>query len=336
MQMGRWFGYRRNYELMPRIWMTSDTCDKFRFLSELEVDLRADLKKYMISDVTPLEYGPRILSSPKVSWLRLTSKNHMRNAKAAEMDFSGAKPQTFIFDNDIAIQQKNIGITEAFIQGLGSPEVSENKTGLFWTDVKLDKIMSELLINKFSFSNRSRVFNEIGVFCDWIKQIASENSLANWTVILAGNDTVKMINQAEDSHHWIAAGYQLGKVNRSRRKPKDDMDMVIDIGALRALRDHIADIDPHYVKEPITLQDHVDTIRKAAGKDKIPLLIIYRIDKDSKKRVSSEDRQDLNFGCDIMGLQICVPGDQVNKDFCKKLTIQLPEKDKEDEVEENE
>ena len=336
MQMGRWFGYRRNYELMPRIWMTSDTCDKFRFLSELEVDLRADLKKYMISDVTPLEYGPRILSSPKVSWLRLTSKNHMRNAKAAEMDFSGAKPQTFIFDNDIAIQQKNIGITEAFIQGLGSPKVSENKTGLFWTDVKLNKIMSELLINKFSFSNRSRVFNEIGVFCDWIKQIASENSLANWTVILAGNDTVKMINQAEDSHHWIAAGYQLGKVNRSRRKPRDDMDTVIDIGALRALRDHIADIDPHYVKEPITLQDHVDTIRKAAGKDKIPLLIIYRIDKDSKKRVSSEDRQDLNFGCDIMGLQICVPGDQVNKDFCKKLTIQLPEKDKEDEVEENE
>lgn len=44
----------------------------------------------------------------------------------------------------------------------------------------------------------------------------------------------------------------------------------------------------------------------------------------------------MNFGCDIMGLQICVPGDQVNKDFCKKLTIQLPEKDKEDEVEENE
>lgn len=108
MQMGRWFGYRKNYELMPRIWMTSDTCDKFRFLSELEVDLRSDLKKYMISDVTPLEYGPRILSSPKVSWLRLTSKNHMRNAKAAEMDFSGAKPQTSIFDNDVSIQQKNI------------------------------------------------------------------------------------------------------------------------------------------------------------------------------------------------------------------------------------
>ena len=166
-------------------------------------------KDLMISDVTPLEYGPRILSSPKVSWLRLTSKNHMRNAKAAEMDFSGAKPQTFIFDNDIAIQQKNIGITEAFIQGLGSPKVSENKTGLFWTDVKLDKIMSELLINKFSFSNRSRVFNEIGVFCDWIKQIASENSLANWTVILAGMSVLS----CSTGRHW--ATVCLSRSNRS-------------------------------------------------------------------------------------------------------------------------
>ena len=102
MQMGRWFGYRRNYELLPRIWMTADTMEKFRFLSELEVDLREDLRKYMKLGVTPIEYGPKILCSPKVSWLRLTSRNHSKNAKAAEMDFSGAKPQTVVFDkNDL-------------------------------------------------------------------------------------------------------------------------------------------------------------------------------------------------------------------------------------------
>ena len=62
--------------------------------------------------------------------------------------------------------------------------------------------------------------------------------------------------------------------------------------------------------------------------------MLYRIDKDSKKREKSTDRQDLEYPCDIIGMQICVPGDQVNKDFCKRLTIRLPEKDKEDEVEE--
>lgn len=77
-------------------------------------------------------------------------------------------------------------------------------------------------------------------------------------------------------------------------------------------------------------------INNFAAISSLELSLDKNLDKDSKKRVSSEDRQNLNFGCDIMGLQICVPGDQVNKDFCKKLTIQLPEKDKEDEVEENE
>lgn len=85
---------------------------------------------------------------------------------------------------------------------------------------------------------------------------------------------------------------------------------------------------------PLTKQEQVDTIRKEAKVDKTPLLIIYRIDKDSKKRESSDDRLDLDFPCDIVGMQICIPGDQVNKNFCKRLTIQLPEKDKEDEVEE--
>ena len=132
MQMGRWFGYRRNYELMPRIWMTSDTIDKFRFLSDLEVDLRDDLKKYMIAEVSPMEYGPRILCSPKVSWLRLTSKKHMTNAKAAEMDFSGAKPQTVVFDKNAGVQETNIAITEEFIDGLGAPAVSADGSSLFW------------------------------------------------------------------------------------------------------------------------------------------------------------------------------------------------------------
>lgn len=337
MQMGRWFGYRRNYELMPRIWMTSDTIEKFRFLSELEIDLRNDLKKYMISEVTPAEYGPRILCSPKVSWLKLTSKKHMTNARAAEMDFSGAKPQTVVFENNPEKQQMNIDITESFISELGYPILSADKTSLFWRNISLKTITDKLLINRFSFSNRSRVFNEISAFCDWIKQLSGEVSLENWSVVVAGNGEISVGKDVpDDSHHWIVSGYQLKKVNRSRRKTNSDLDTDIDIGALRALKDLIADVDKAFVPDDLSLtkQEQVDAIRKNAGVDKIPMLIIYRIDKDSRKRASSDDREDLNYPCDIIGMQICVPGDQINKNFCKRLTIQLPEKDKEDEVEE--
>lgn len=338
-QMGRWFGYRKNYELMPRIWMTSDTIDKFRFLSELEVELRDDLKKYMISDVTPKEYGPRILISPKVSWLRLTSKKHMTNAKSAEMDFSGAKPQTTIFDGDENIQRENLRITEEFIQHLGEfAQLSHDKTALCWKNVSLQTIMDNLLIDKFSFSDRSRVFNEIGTFCDWIKQMSNEEVLKKWSVIVAGNGVIEDAGEC-DQKHWNVAGKKLGKVNRSRLRPNGDMDTSIDIHALRAIKDLVADVDPeivnNYCKEVsgISKQEHVDEIRKRAGMDKIPMLLIYRIDGQSMPRENS-DRIPMDKPFDIIGLQICVPGDQVNNKFVRKVTIQLPEKDREDEVEE--
>lgn len=66
----------------------------------------------------------------------------------------------------------------------------------------------------------------------------------------------------------------------------------------------------------------------------VPQLIIYRIDKNSKVLAgNSDDREALGTTFDIIGLHICVPGDKVNASFTKSLTIRLPEKDKEDEVE---
>lgn len=336
MQMGRWFGYRKGYELLPRIWMTKDTINKYRFLSQLEVELRSDLKKYMFTEIRPIDYGPRIKVSPKVSWLRLTSRNHMRNAVPAEMDFSGAKPQTVIFDNNEDIQRENISYVESFLSKLpNNPQVSHDQRAIFWTDINLSTIMEELLINKFHFSNRSRVFNEIDAFCNWIKQVVSEKEIEKWSVIIAGKDKVSS-SIIDDSKHWNICGYAVEKVNRSKRKNSDD-NSVIDIGALRALKDCVADIPKKYIDEfgkEITKQEHVDAIRKNAGMQDIPLLIIYCIDGKSTVHGNNDLREDLNMGCDLMGLHICVPGDQVSNNFCKKLTINIPEKDEEDRVEE--
>lgn len=341
MQMGRWFGYRRGYELLPRVWMTEDTIEKFRFLSELEVDLRRDLKKFMLEGVSPDQYGPRILLSPKVSWLRLTSRNHMKNAVNAEMNYSGAKPQTTIFENSVVKQQQNIEITEDFLSCLpGEPQVSTQGNSIYWENVSLDLIYKKFLFKRFSFSNHSRVFNEMEAFCEWIRQVLKDNALNNWTVIVAGRDNVDDPQQKNKLGYWNVAGHLIGKVNRSKRNIEDDT--CIDIGVLRALRDQLADIDGEHGN--ITRQEQVDAIRIAASKHTTPLLLIYRISKDSKARESSvetgyptvtPDRVDLDFGSDIIGVQVCIPGDQVNKSFTKKVTVYLPDKDKEDEVEEN-
>ena len=340
MQMGRWFGYRKGYELLPRIWMTVDTCDKFQFLSQLETELREDLRTYMLTDMRPIDYGPRIKYSPKVSWLRLTSRNHMKNAMPAEMDFSGARPQTVVFDNDADIQNTNIKYTEEFLSKLpGKPSVSYDKGSIYWKNISLSYIMENLLVNKFSFSKRSRVFNEIETFCNWLKEIMDTNALNNWSVIVSGNSDVMQAG-FDSTKYWNVDDFAVGKVNRSKiAETSDDKD--IDIKALRALKDGVADVDGKYIEEfkkaygtSITKQEHVDLIRESAGMAEIPTLIIYRIDKDSKVLNSNTEgtRVDLNTSFDIIGLYISVPGKKLNSAFCKKLTIRLPEKDKEDEV----
>ena len=333
MQMGRWFGFRKGYELLPRIWMTEDTENKFRFLALLEEDLREDLKKYMYSEFSPRDYGPRIKTSPKVSWLRLTSKKHMVNAVEAEMNFTGSKPQTTLFDKDKNIQMENIRITEAFLNGLpGQPYSSFDGTSLVWDNVPIDFIKENLLIDKFHFCNRSRVFNEIGTFCNWIDEMDERGDFRNWDVIAVGNGQMTMDTAECDEKHWIISGWKMKKVVRSQKKQlKDD---VIDIGALRSLKDHLDDIPEEYIPKQYDLTEPgtIERIRKAAGKDRIPMLIIYRIDAESKPRDSVKTRTALDLGTDIIGLQIVIPGEEISKNYCRKLTVRLDEPEIEDEV----
>ena len=291
MQMGRWFGYRRGYELLPRVWMTAETISKFRFLSQLEVELREDLKKYMITETRPDEYGPRIILSPKVSWLRLTSRNHMKNAVNAEMDYSGAKPQTTIFDNSVTKQQQNIAYTEEFLAALpGMPVVSALNNCIFWENISLDIIYRKLLHKRFSFSNRSRVFNEMEAFCEWIRQVLKDDTLNKWTVVVAGRDGVDDIQQKNPLGYWTVAGHTIGLVNRSKKDIEDDT--CIDIGVLRSIKDLLADIPEEYLKGHgnITKQEQVDDIRKAAGRDNIPMLLPY-LRKIYSKAINGGDRK---------------------------------------------
>ena len=77
--MGRFFGYRKGYEMLPRIWLTKVTEEKFRFMATLEEELREDIETYILEGMDANEYGPKIKNSPKLTWLRITAKN--QNAK---------------------------------------------------------------------------------------------------------------------------------------------------------------------------------------------------------------------------------------------------------------
>lgn len=324
MQMGRWFGYRKGYELFPRIWMTEDTLNKFKFLASLEMELRQDLERFSVAGLSPAEFGPRIKNTPKVSWLRITSKNKMQSAIEIEYDFTGTSSQTISFDNDEMVLRNNLNVAESFINGLDEGKVSHLKSAYVWNNIKFSTIYQKLL-QPFRFQAGARVFNDLDTFAEWVNKVSVTEDLKDWNVILAGLGDVTKLN---DTAEWRLKYGSVGKINRSRKIHSNNK--VINIGVLRAPKDVFADVPPEFLPEKDTVNAiEIEKVRRGAGLDRTPQLIIYRINKDSKARDQSQKsadkpvRYDLNAVEDIIGLCLIIPGNRSNGKKAKALTVKI-------------
>jgi len=240
MQMGRWFGYRKKYELYPRIWMTEATENKFKHLTQLEYELRDDLKRYMNAGSDPSEFGPRVKAIPSSLKLKITAANRMKNAITAEMDFSGTNAQTVVFSEEINVLNHNIIITDEFLESLGEGVKSHSENSIVWRDIPFDKIKTGLLLDRMKFHNRAAVFNQIEAFCEWYEQSAVEAEFTGWNIIAAGNIT------SENEDVWKLPGGGVSKIQRSRRIKKNH-DNAVSVGVLRAPKDLYEDIDANAV-----------------------------------------------------------------------------------------
>jgi hypothetical protein len=319
MQMGRWFGYRPRYELYPRIWMEDDTREKFEFLSTLEYELRETLEQYSKASADPSVYGPRVKNTPGVSWLRVTAANRQQSAEEVDFDYTGSSTQTILFNNDKDEQRQNLYIMDDFLEQLSQGELRQNNR-LLWRSVKFSYI-AEHLLKRMTFHEKTRIFNnkELDPFIEWVTSKTEEGLLDNWNVIVAG----KSIAGLDEDKIWeIPSVGKVGKVTRTRKSSSTEKGF-INIGALRAPADLYADVNKDKLSQEERKEldksspsiKRIGEIRKSAGLEHTPQLIIYRIDKDSKAKEYSSDennpknaRKDLNAKEDIIGLCIRIPG----------------------------
>ncbi|MES9683256.1 Z1 domain-containing protein [Gottfriedia acidiceleris] len=350
LQMGRFFGYRKSYEMLTRIWITKDTEAKFRFMATLEEELREDIETYILEGMDANEYGPKIKNSPKLSWLRVTAKNRMQSAEEIDLDFSGTSIQTILFDDDLYIQSQNIEITEQFLNGLGKPLETRNGRGIYWKDVPFQEILDEFF-HKFKFSKQSE-FSNLKSFYDWYQKKEVEAGFTNWNVVLSGSGK---LDDDTNKNQWTIGGRGVGLINRSRRGSANGEK--INIGVLRAPTDLYVDMTKEKydsIKNLAHIEDYndeidknqpkksvVNEIRKAAGIGLTPQLLLYRIDQNSKFKgkqglntKESNKRYNLNSSEDLIGVSLFVPGYRSGKNLATKLTIRIENPIGESETEE--
>ena len=146
--------------------------------------------------------------------------------------------------------------------------------------------------------------------------------MLNWNVLLCG---VKISEQTPAEKVWyLDNGISIGKINRSCKTDSEDR---VNIGVLSGKKDYVADITPamldpqkwNSMVSGKTISNDYKNYRELAGVAKIPLFLIYMIDRNSK--ASSKDRTDLHMDLDLVGITMVTPGIRGTRGTVTRLRV---------------
>lgn len=118
MQMGRWFGYRRNYEDLFRIWTHKSSAKWYAEIAEATERLKDDMTIMRDLKLRPRDFGIRVRNDS--SELKITSANKMRNA-TDEYEYSsyyGNIVETPYLHLSTSIEKENFKVTKTLIEKL--------------------------------------------------------------------------------------------------------------------------------------------------------------------------------------------------------------------------
>lgn len=319
MQMARWFGYRKGYELLQRIWMPDTIKDKFILLEEIDEKLKSEFEDFMKKGKSPAQFGPRITSSSKVARFLLTSKNKSQNSVECEFDFSGDSYETTKFEDSDELVD-NIEVTETFIKKIGPASVSKvNDSAYVWYAVDANIVIFDFL-EKYKIFDCSSLSKDIPIFLNWLGQMNADGKYLKWNVAVVGDQSAPS--------KWNVGEISVGKIERSKKTDSS----FIDIGSLRSGLDALCDVIPENLtsaqqalfRETNRTRKQIIFVRGDLGLEDTPLLLLYRIDKERGKETPAGKKTKLNSKYDIIGFSIIIAGESSGKGHVKAVSVRLP------------
>jgi len=178
MQMGRWFGYRRGYLDLCRLFTTDDLRGWYRHIALAEVELRREFDRMKEAGLTPRRYGLRVREHP--GGLLITAMNKMSHAQTQRLSYAGQLIQTAYFDTSLEVVRRNVEVVKRFLMELG--ECQKQDTHPLWRNVTSEQICDGLLRN-YSITPEAWRFQKPEMI-KFISRQAAQGELVNWTVVL--------------------------------------------------------------------------------------------------------------------------------------------------------
>lgn len=145
MQMGRWFGYRTNYEDLCRIWMPKKAVTWYSYIANATEELHEELRLMEEANATPKQFGLAVRSHP--ASLLITARNKLGSGKkiTALIGLSNKFVETTkvsLEDSDLA---NNFAIGKTLVDKLLPYRGSESRWGTLFKDVSVHLVDNFLI-----------------------------------------------------------------------------------------------------------------------------------------------------------------------------------------------
>jgi hypothetical protein len=281
--MGRWFGYRKGYEDLVRIYTSETLWTQYRDLAIVELEFRANIQEMIDDDKKPREFAVGVR---QILGLLPTAKNRL-GAAVLEDYFGGSQVSvTRLTLEKPEIIDLNMVAVEKLIKRINSSGIKyiDKSSNDYPTKLALDVDNNPILefINEFNIAVDS-IGNSLEFQKDqllkYINKRISKNEFSKWNigiVSIGKSNDEQLVN--------LPGGITVRTINRARFKTKP-VNGAYNIKAVSSKSDRKMDLPTSAINE----YDQRDQ----------PLLLLYFINKNSKPQTKNESwREPLYEGID--------------------------------------
>jgi Z1 domain len=149
LQMGRWFGYRPDYEDLCRIFMAQPSYEWYAHIADATEELRHQVKRMRRERKEPIDFGLYVKSHPDTLTVTAANKMYHTESHAFNISYDGKLFETYILPSDQEKTENNRKLIHQMFKSLeGTYRYNKAQSHIFF-DVQWERVEDYVLAFQF-------------------------------------------------------------------------------------------------------------------------------------------------------------------------------------------
>lgn len=290
MQMGRWFGYRGKYAELCRIWMSTDSIEWYRYISQATDELREEVKRFEDSGLTPKDFGLRVRSD--LTSLIVTARNKMRSTEEMEcaISFSGVYIDTPEIYADIDKNRRNLESVNRLVKTCMAygdeyaPKIESDSNQYTIRDIPIQVILE--FLDEIEVSPKNEEFNTMAIK-KFIREYRGEE-LKKWDIAFASGKSEREIEFCNSmKYHCVLRSFSIENDGKILKMSGGKKHLAGGGDAAATLsKEKVRELKENSPKNNLASNDYFK------GVDRNPLLTIFAVELNECWKAESVEQEE--------------------------------------------